>query len=401
MASVSGDFITLDEQWGAHNYHPLPVVIAEAEGAWVTDVDGNRYLDFLSGYSALNFGHRHPDLLRAAHEQLDRLTLTSRAFHNDQFGLFCQELAELTGTEMVLTMNTGAEAVESAIKVARKWAYEVKGVAFDSAEIIVASGNFHGRTTTIVSFSDDPVAHDNYGPFTPGFITVPYGDAEAVRAAIGPNTAAVLMEPIQGEAGVVVPPEGFWADVRAACDENQVLMIADEIQSGLARTGELFALDHEGVRADLYTLGKALGGGIVPVSAVVGRRDVLGVLKPGQHGSTFGGYPVACAVGRAVVQLLKTGEFQQRSAELGHHLHERLHELSGLGVAAVRGRGLWAGVDIDPTAKTGREVSMALRDQGVLCKETHERTLRIAPPLVITREEIDYAIDALAGALKA
>ena len=401
MATVSGDYITLDEQWGAHNYHPLPVVIAEAEGAWVTDVDGQRYLDFLSGYSALNFGHRHPALLQAAHEQLDRLTLTSRAFHNDQFGHFCQELAELTGTEMVLTMNTGAEAVESAIKVARKWAYEVKGVAFDSAEIIVASGNFHGRTTTIVSFSDDPVAHDNYGPFTPGFITVPYGDAEAVRAAIGPNTAAVLMEPIQGEAGVIVPPEGFWADVRAACDDNAVLMIADEIQSGLARTGELFALDHEDVRADLYTLGKALGGGIVPVSAVVGRSDVLGVLKPGQHGSTFGGYPVACAVGRAVVKLLATGEFQQRSTELGHHLHERLHELSGFGVAEVRGRGLWAGVDIDPTAKTGREVSMALRDQGVLCKETHERTLRIAPPLVITREEIDHAIDALADALKA
>jgi ornithine--oxo-acid transaminase len=401
MATVSGDFITLDEQWGAHNYHPLPVVIAEAEGAWVTDVDGQRYLDFLSGYSALNFGHRHPALLQAAHEQLDRLTLTSRAFHNDQFGHFCQDLAELTGTEMVLTMNTGAEAVESAIKVARKWSYEVKGVAFDSAEIIVASGNFHGRTTTIVSFSDDPVAHDNYGPFTPGFITVPYGDAEAVRAAIGPNTAAVLMEPIQGEAGVVVPPEGFWADVRAVCDENAVLMIADEIQSGLARTGELFALDHEGVRADLYTLGKALGGGIVPVSAVVGRSDVLGVLKPGQHGSTFGGYPVACAVGRAVVKLLTTGEFQQRSTELGHHLHERLHELSGLGVAEVRGRGLWAGVDIDPTVKTGREVSMALRDQGVLCKETHEHTLRIAPPLVITREEIDHAVDALADALKA
>ena len=401
MATVSGDYITLDEQWGAHNYHPLPVVIAEAEGAWVTDVDGQRYLDFLSGYSALNFGHRHPALLQAAHEQLDRLTLTSRAFHNDQFGHFCQELAGLTGTEMVLTMNTGAEAVESAIKVARKWAYEVKGVAFDSAEIIVASGNFHGRTTTIVSFSDDPVAHDNYGPFTPGFITVPYGDAEAVRAAMGPNTAAVLMEPIQGEAGVIVPPDGFWADVRAACDENAVLMIADEIQSGLARTGELFAHDHEGIRADLYTLGKALGGGIVPVSAVVGRSDVLGVLKPGQHGSTFGGYPVACAVGRAVVKLLATGEFQQRSTELGHHLHERLHELSGLGIAEVRGRGLWAGVDIEPTVKTGREVSMALRDQGVLCKETHEHTLRIAPPLVITREEIDHAVDALADALKA
>jgi ornithine--oxo-acid transaminase len=386
--------IALDEQWGAHNYHPLPVVISEAEGAWVTDVEGHRYLDFLSGYSALNFGHRHPDLVRAAHEQIDRLTLTSRAFHNDQFGAFCEELAALTGTEMVLTMNTGAEAVESAIKVARKWAYEVKGVAFDSAEIIVATNNFHGRTTTIVSFSD-------YGPFTPGFVTVPYGDAEAVRAAIGPNTAAVLMEPIQGEAGVVVPPAGFWADVRAACTEHDVLLIADEIQSGLARTGRLFALDHEDVRADLYTLGKALGGGIVPVSAVVGRADVLGVLKPGQHGSTFGGYPVACAVGRAVVGLLATGDFQDRSTELGEHLHGRLQALAGQGVAAVRGRGLWAGVDIDPMAKTGREVSMALRDEGVLCKETHERTLRIAPPLVITREEIDHAVDALERALKA
>jgi ornithine--oxo-acid transaminase len=393
--------IELDDAWGAHNYHPLPVVIAEGDGAWVTDVEGRRYLDFLSGYSALNFGHRHPALVAAVRDQLDRLTLTSRAFHNDRFGAFCRDLADLTGTEMVLTMNTGAEAVESAIKVARKWAYEVKGVAFDAAEIVVAAGNFHGRTTTIVSFSDDPAAHDNYGPFTPGFVTVPYGDAQAVRDAIGPNTAAVLMEPIQGEAGVVVPPAGFWADVRAACDEHDVLMIADEIQSGLARTGELFALDHEGVRADLYTLGKALGGGIVPVSAVVGRRDVLGVLKPGQHGSTFGGYPVAAAVGHAVVDLLRTGEFQQRSTDLGAHLHARLGDLVGHGVAAVRGRGLWAGVDIDPAAKTGREVSMALRDQGVLCKETHERTLRIAPPLVITTEEIDHAVDALAAALQA
>lgn len=404
MAATPHDtasFITLDEQWGAHNYHPLPVVIAEAEGAWVTDVDGNRYLDFLSGYSALNFGHRHPALLDAARSQLDRLTLTSRAFHNDQFGAFCRDLAELTGTEMVLTMNTGAEAVESAIKVARKWAYEVKGVEFDRAEIIVAAGNFHGRTTTIVSFSDDPAAHDNYGPFTPGFITVPYGDLDAVRAAITPNTAAVLMEPIQGEAGVLVPPAGFFAGVRTLCDENDVLLVADEIQSGLARTGKLFALDHEGVRADLYTLGKALGGGIIPVSAVVGRADVLGVLKPGQHGSTFGGYPVACAVGRAVVELLSTGEFQERSRELGEHLHGRLNELVGKGLVTVRGRGLWAGVDIDPAAKTGREVSMALRDRGVLCKETHERTLRIAPPLVITREEIDNAVDALADALHA
>ncbi|MEO6473242.1 MAG: ornithine--oxo-acid transaminase [Aeromicrobium sp.] len=391
--------IKLDEKWGAHNYHPLPVVIAEAEGAWVTDVEGNRYLDFLSGYSALNFGHRHPVLVEAAREQLDRLTLTSRAFHTDQFGLFCQELAELTGTEMVLTMNTGAEAVESAIKVARKWAYEVKGVPANQAEIIVAAGNFHGRTTTIISFSDDAAAHDNYGPYTPGFVTVPYGDAEALRAAITPNTAAVLMEPIQGEAGVVVPPKGFWAAARAACDENNVLLIADEIQSGLARTGKLFALDHEGVRADLYTLGKALGGGIIPVSAVVGKSSVLGVLKPGQHGSTFGGYPVACAVGRGVVGLLKTGEFQERSAELGAYLHGRLAELIGHGVSAVRGRGLWAGVDLDPEGKPGREVSLSLRDNGVLCKETHERTLRIAPPLVITRDEIDQALEALVKAI--
>ena len=399
MTLDTASFITLDEEWGAHNYHPLPVVIAEAEGAWVTDVEGKRYLDFLSGYSALNFGHRHPALVEAARDQLDRLTLTSRAFHNDQYGAFCRELAELTQTEMVLTMNTGAEAVESAIKVARKWAYEVKGVEFNGAEIIVAAGNFHGRTTTIVSFSDDPAAHDNYGPFTPGFVTVPYGDLDAIRAAITPNTAAILMEPIQGEAGVVVPPSGFFAGVRALCDEHNVLMIADEIQSGLARTGRLFALDHDDVRADLYTLGKALGGGIIPVSAVVGRADVLGVLKPGQHGSTFGGYPVACAVGRAVVELLSTGEFQARSQELGRYLHGRLDELVGKGVVTVRGRGLWAGVDIDPQAKTGREVSMALRDRGVLCKETHERTLRIAPPLVITKDEIDHAVDALTESL--
>ena len=398
---LTTSFIARDEQWGAHNYHPLPVVIAEAEGASVTDVDGTRYLDFLSGYSALNFGHRHPALIAAAHEQLDRLTLTSRAFHNDQFGAFCEELATLTGTEMVLTMNTGAEAVESAIKVARKWAYEVKGVPTDSAEIIVASNNFHGRTTTIVSFSDDPAAHDNYGPFTPGFVTVPFGDLDAVRAAVGPNTAAILMEPIQGEAGVIVPPEGFFAGVRALCDEQDVLMISDEVQAGLARTGTIFAMDHEDVRADLYTLGKALGGGIIPVSAVVGRADVLGALKPGQHGSTFGGYPVACAVGRAVVTLLETGEFQQRSTELGGYLHERLNGLVGKGIAEVRGKGLWAGVDIDPSARTGREVSMSLRDQGVLCKETHERTLRMAPPLVITRDEIDHAVDALAEAVNA
>ncbi|MFG1645742.1 ornithine--oxo-acid transaminase [Amycolatopsis sp. NPDC049252] len=399
-APSAASFIELDEQWSTHNYHPLPVVIAEASGATVTDVEGQSYLDFLSGYSALNFGHRHPDLIEAAIAQLGRVTLTSRAFHHDQLGLFCRELAELTGTEMVLPMNSGAEAVESAVKLARKWAHQVKGVPDGTAEIIVAGSNFHGRTTTIVSFSTDETARAGFGPFTPGFVTVKYGDAAALRDAITPRTAAVLLEPVQGEAGVIVPPEGYFADVRAACDENDVLLIADEIQSGLARTGTVLALDHEGVRADVYTLGKALGGGILPVSAVVGSRAVLGVLKPGEHGSTFGGNPVACAVGRAVVKLLRTGEFQQRSTELGAHLHSRLTDLVGNGLSEVRGRGLWAGIDIAPGGPSGREASEALAASGVLCKETHERTLRVAPPLVITREELDRGIDAIAAVIR-
>jgi ornithine--oxo-acid transaminase len=399
-APAAGTFIELDEQWSTHNYHPLPVVVAEAEGATVTDVEGRSYLDFLSGYSALNFGHRHPDLIAAAVAQLGRVTLTSRAFHHDQLGLFCRELAELTGTEMVLPMNSGAEAVESAVKLARKWAHRVKGVPDGTAEIIVAGGNFHGRTTTIVSFSTDETARADFGPFTPGFVTVAYGDAAALRAAITPRTAAVLLEPVQGEAGVVVPPAGYFADVRAACDEHGVLLIADEIQSGLARTGTVLALDHEGVRADVYTLGKALGGGILPVSAVVGARDVLGVLQPGEHGSTFGGNPVACAVGRAVVKLLRTGEFQQRSTELGTHLHSRLTALVGHGLSEVRGRGLWAGLDIAPGGPSGREASEALAARGVLCKETHDHTLRVAPPLVITREELDRGLDAIAEVVR-
>jgi ornithine--oxo-acid transaminase len=394
------DFIALDEHWSTHNYHPLPVVISHGEGAWVTDVDGRRYLDFLSGYSSLNFGHRHPALIAAAVEQLGRVTLTSRAFHHDQFGLFCRELAELTGTEMVLTMNSGAEAVESAIKVARKWAYQVKGVPAGTAEIVVAGANFHGRTTTIVSFSTDEVARADFGPFTPGFSVVAYGDEQALRAAITERTAAVLIEPIQGEAGIVVPPAGYLAAVRRICDENNVLMIADEIQSGLGRTGELLALDNAGVRADLYTLGKALGGGIMPVSAVVGSRAVLGVLKPGEHGSTFGGNPLACAIGRAVVKLLATGEFQERSRELGGYLHSRLGDLVGHGVSEVRGRGLWAGVEIAPGGPKGREASEALARRGVLCKETHDSTLRVAPPLVITAEEIDLGVDAIAEIVK-
>ncbi|WET82076.1 ornithine--oxo-acid transaminase [Amycolatopsis sp. QT-25] len=392
---TTADFIALDEQWSTHNYHPLPVVIATAEGASVTDVEGKTYLDFLSGYSALNFGHRHPGLIAAAVEQFGRVTLTSRAFHHDQLGLFCRELAELTGTEMTLPMNSGAEAVESAVKIARKWAYRVKGVPDGSAEIIVAGSNFHGRTTTIVSFSTDETARADFGPFTPGFVTVKYGDAEALRDAVTERTAAILLEPVQGEAGVIVPPAGYFAEVRRLCDEHGVLLIADEIQSGLARTGTVLALDHEGVRADVYTLGKALGGGIMPVSAVVGGKDVLGVLRPGEHGSTFGGNPVACAIGRAVVGLLKTGEFQERSRELGAHLHSRLGELVGNGLAEVRGRGLWAGIDIAPGGPTGREASTALAERGVLCKETHDHTLRIAPPLVITREELDRGIDVI------
>ncbi|KZB80644.1 ornithine--oxo-acid transaminase [Amycolatopsis regifaucium] len=392
---TTADFIALDEQWSTHNYHPLPVVIATAEGASVTDVEGKTYLDFLSGYSALNFGHRHPGLIAAAVEQFGRVTLTSRAFHHDQLGLFCRELAELTGTEMTLPMNSGAEAVESAVKIARKWAYRVKGVPDGTAEIIVAGSNFHGRTTTIVSFSTDETARADFGPFTPGFVTVKYGDANALRDAITERTAAILLEPVQGEAGVIVPPAGYFAEARRLCDEHNVLLIADEIQSGLARTGTVLALDHEGVRADVYTLGKALGGGIMPVSAVVGGQDVLGVLRPGEHGSTFGGNPVACAIGRAVVGLLKTGEFQERSRELGAHLHARLGELVGDGLAEVRGRGLWAGVDIAPGGPTGREASTELAERGVLCKETHDHTLRIAPPLVITREELDRGIDAI------
>ena len=392
-------FLDLDDRWCAHNYHPLPVVIASAQGAWVTDVAGRRYLDMLAGYSALNFGHRHPDLIAAAINQMSLVTLTSRAFHHDQLGLFCEELAALTGTEMVLPMNSGAEAVESAVKVARKWSYRVKGVPENRAQIVTAGGNFHGRTLTIVSFSDDPVATADYGPFTPGFVTVKYGDAQAVEAAITPDTAAILLEPIQGEAGVVVPPPGYLAEVRRLCDEHNVLFIADEIQSGLGRTGTVLALDQEGVRADLYTLGKALGGGILPVSAVVGRRDVLGVLQPGQHGSTFGGNPLACAVGRAVITLLGTGEMQGRSADLGTHLHARLGELVGKGLAEVRGRGLWAGAELSPRIGPGRPVSEELARRGILVKETHETTLRFAPPLVITRGEIDLAVDTLADVL--
>ncbi|MEU8642352.1 ornithine--oxo-acid transaminase [Streptomyces sp. NPDC048674] len=391
----SAELIRAEAPVLAHNYHPLPVVVARAEGAWVEDVEGRRYLDMLAGYSALNFGHRNPVLIEAAHRQLDRLTLTSRAFHNDRLAGFAESLAELTGQDMVLPMNTGAEAVESAIKLARKWAYEVKGVEPGRATIVVAADNFHGRTTTIVSFSTDETARAGFGPFTPGFRVVPYNDLAALEAAIDATTAAVLIEPIQGEAGVVIPDDGYLAGVRDLTRRTNCLFVADEIQSGLGRTGTTLAVDHESVVPDLVLLGKALGGGIVPVSAVVGRRDVMEVLRPGEHGSTFGGNPLAAAVGSAVVGLLRTGAHQRRAAALGVLLRDGLTTLVGRGVVGFRSRGLWAGVDIDPSIGTGREISQALMGEGILVKDTHGSTIRLAPPLTITEDELGTALGAL------
>jgi len=400
MTETMPDLSGLTRDYSAHNYHPLPLVAASASGVWVTDVEGRRYLDMLAGYSALNFGHRHPQLVAAATRQLDRVTLVSRAFDHDQFGPFCAELAELAGMEMVLPMNTGAEAVETAIKVARKWGYLERGVPHDEAIIVVFDGNFHGRTTTIVSFSSDPDARADYGPYTPGFVSVPFGDLTALRAVFGqfgPRIVAVLIEPIQGEAGVIVPPPGFLAGVRELCTSAGVLMIADEIQSGLGRVGHTFACSAEGVTPDAYLLGKALGGGIVPVSAMVSSRSVLGVLKPGQHGSTFGGNPLACAVAREVIALLRTGEYQERSASLGAMLHARLAALPSPVVSSVLGRGLWAGVSF--SSLSGRAVCERLLSSGVLAKETHGSTIRLAPPLVITEEELGWGLDRFTEAV--
>jgi ornithine--oxo-acid transaminase len=391
------NLLELTSEHGAHNYHPLPVVAAHAEGAWVTDVEGRRYLDMLAAYSALNFGHRHPRLLAAAHRQLDRVTLVSRAFDHDQFGLFCAELADLAGMEVVLPMNTGAEAVETSIKVARKWGYTVKGVPADQAVIVVFDGNFHGRTTTIVSFSTDPDARADFGPYTPGFRVVPYGDLDALRSAIDPRVVAVLVEPIQGEAGVVVPPAGFLAGIRELCTAHNILMIADEIQSGLGRTGATFACSQDGVVPDAYLLGKALGGGIVPVSAMISNWPVLGVLQPGQHGSTFAGNPLACAVAREVIAMLRTGEYQARAAALGERMHARLAALPPDVVRQVRGRGLWAGLEF--ASLPGREVAERLAALGVLTKETHGNAIRLAPPLVISSEDIDWGLDRIEKAL--
>jgi len=399
----SSGLIELVDDHSAHNYHPLPVVIATAEGAWVTDVEGRRYLDMLAAYSALNFGHRHPDLVRAAKDQLDRVTLTSRAFHNDRFGPFAKELAELCGMEMILPMNTGAEAVETALKTARRWGYDVKGVLPERAKIVVCRGNFHGRTITIVSFSSDPEAKGGFGPFTPGFVEVPYGDANALAAAlVDPDVVGFLVEPIQGEAGVVVPPAGYLRRARELCTEHRVLLIADEIQSGLGRTGRTFACEHEDVQPDVYVLGKALGGGIMPLSAVVSTRDVLGVFRPGEHGSTFGGNPLACAVGLEVLRLLRTGEYQEHAARLGGALIDRLRaEAPAAAVSEIRGAGLWVGIGLTPEAAPAREVCEALMEVGVLAKETHDTTVRLAPPLCTSREDLDWATERILAVLAA
>ena len=389
----TADSTRLEEEYGVHNYAPLPVVISRGEGSWVEDVEGRRYFDALSAYSALNFGHRHPRLVAAAREQLDRLTLTSRAFRNDRIGAFCRELAEFCSLDRVLPMNTGAEAVETAIKAARKWGYEAKGVAAGRAKIVVCRGNFHGRTTTIISFSDDEVARTGFGPFTPGFESVPYGDLAALEAALDEDTVAFLVEPVQGEAGVIIPPDGYLEGARALCTEANALLITDEIQSGLGRTGRTFAADHEGVTPDLMLLGKALGGGIVPISAVIGTGEVLGLFKPGQHGSTFGGNPLACAIAIAVLDLLRDGSLQRNAAELGDRFAASLRAADHPAVTAIRQRGLWIGVDIGPGGATAREACMELLTTGVLAKETQTRTIRFAPPLTTSADELEWVLE--------
>ena len=383
------DFIELENRYGAHNYHPLDVVIERAEGVWVFDVEGKSYLDCLAAYSAVNQGHCHPRILAALVEQAHKVTLTSRAFRNSQLPLLCQDLFELTGMEMVLPMNSGAEAVETAVKAARKWGYKVKNIPDEKAEIIVCAGNFHGRTVSIVSFSSDPAYRDGFGPFTPGFRIIPFGDARALRNAITPNTCAFLVEPIQGEAGIVIPPDGFLREASEICRQNRVLMMVDEIQSGLGRTGKLFAYMHEGIEPDVLIVGKALAAGFYPVSAVLSSKEVLGVFKPGEHGSTFGGNPLACAVARTALRVLIDEKLVERSAELGKYFLEQLQSMRSPFVKAIRGRGLWIAIELHTEARPFCE---ALKEHGILCKETHERVIRIAPPLVITKEEIDWAL---------
>jgi ornithine--oxo-acid transaminase len=389
------DYIAIADQFGAHNYQPLDVVIHRGEGVWVFDVEGKRYLDCLSAYSALNQGHVHPKILNALVEQAQLLTLTSRAFRNDQLPLLYKELSELTGYQMALPMNSGAEAVETAIKLARKWAYQTKGIPKDQAEIITLSGNFHGRTITIISFSSEVDYKDGFGPFTPGFITIPYGDAKAFSNAITTNTAATLIEPIQGEAGVIVPQPGYLNEVREICTERGILMIADEIQTGLGRTGKLFACDHESVRPDVMIIGKALSGGFYPVSAVLADRPLLGLFNPGEHGSTFGGNPLGAAVARASLDVIVSENLIENSANLGEYFADRLAEIPSRHVKEVRGKGLLIGAELKPSAGGGRRFAEALQENGILVKETHENVLRFAPPLIIDRETIDWALDRI------
>lgn len=389
----TADYIALEEHHGAHNYHPLDVVITRGEGVWVYDVDGNRYLDCLSAYSAINQGHVHPKILEALVDQAKLVTLTSRAFRNDQLPLFYRELSELTGYEMALPMNSGAEAVETAIKLARKWAYQVKGIQPDQAEIITFDGNFHGRTITIISFSSEEAYREDFGPFTNGFVSIPYGDFEALNQAISPNTAAILIEPIQGEAGVIVPPEGYLQQVKEVCEKHDVLFMADEIQTGLGRTGKLFACDHEAVRPDVMIIGKALSGGFYPVSAVLADRPILGLFQPGEHGSTFGGNPLGAAVARAALKVITSDNLIQNSAKIGEYFSERLAEIPSRHVQEVRGKGLLIGVELKPEAGGARKFAEALLDNGILVKETHENVLRFAPPLVIDRKTVDWALD--------
>ena len=394
------DFIQIEEQYGAHNYHPLDVVIERAEGVWVYDVEGNRYLDCLSAYSAVNQGHVHPKILAAMIEQAKKVTLTSRAFRNDQLPLFYKEISELTGYEMSLPMNSGAEAVETALKLARKWAYTVKKIPRHQAEIITAAGNFHGRTISIVSFSSEPSYRDDFGPFTPGFVNVPYGDAAAIEKAVNPNTAAVMLEPIQGEAGVIIPPVGYLKKVAEICKKNNVVFIADEIQTGLCRTGKLFASQHEGVRPDMVIVGKALSGGFYPVSAVLADKDILGLFKPGEHGSTFGGNPLAAAISRAALKVLVEENLAERAAELGNYFMDQLSEIPSKHVKEVRGRGLLIGVELNKESGGARRFCEALQSKGVLAKETHDYVIRFAPPLVIDKETIDWSLPRIREVLQ-
>ncbi len=388
----TSEYIEIEEKFGAHNYHPLDVVITGGKGVWVTDVEGNKYLDFLSSYSALNQGHVHPKILKALIEQAKKVTLTSRAFRNDQLPFFYKELAEMTGYEMSLPMNSGAEAVETALKLARKWGYAVKGIKRHEAEIIVADGNFHGRTISIVSFSSEPHYKDDFGPFTPGFISVPYGDAKAVEKAITRNTAAVMLEPIQGEGGVLIPPAGYLAEVKKICEAHNVLFMADEIQTGLGRTGKLFASMYDGVRPDVTIIGKALGGGFYPVSAVLADKAILGLYTPGEHGSTFGGNPLGAAVARAAIQVIREEKLVENAAAMGEYFMGELRKIKSPHIMEVRGKGLLIGVELHPEAKGARRFCEALKDKGILAKETHDNVIRFAPPLVIDKKTIDWAL---------